>query len=64
MQWIVEVPSSIQVKQFIHLLKTQFKCENIVLECDDNIFISIKEINELRRKAVNELINIRENKKE
>lgn len=51
-------------QQLIKLGETPFKCENIVLECDDNIFISIKEINELRRKAVNELINLRENKKE
>ncbi len=45
-----------------HLLKlgnTPFKCNNITIDISNNIFIAIKEINELRRKAVEELINKR-----
>ena len=45
-----------------HLLKlgnTPFSCNDIIIDISDNIFIPIKEINELRRKAVDKLINNR-----
>lgn len=50
-------------QQMTKLGETPFTCENISIECDDNIFISIKEINELRREAITKLIELRENKK-
>ena len=49
--------------QLEKLGNTPFKMNNIVLDVDDNIFVSIKEINELRRTGVEELINKRENVK-
>ncbi len=50
-------------QQMTKLGETPFICKNISIDCDNDIFISIKEINELRREAVAKLINIRENKK-
>jgi len=42
---------------------TPFNIKNINIDMDDNIFIPIKEINILRRKLVDNLISVRENKK-
>ena len=50
-------------EQLLKLGETPFACNQISIEKDEDIFISIKEINELRRQAVNKLINIRENAK-
>ena len=38
---------------------TPYKVNNIILEVDDNIFIPLKSINELKRSVINELNNIR-----
>lgn len=45
--------------QLMKLGDTPFKCNDIKLICDDNIFISIKELNELRRNAIEQLIKKR-----
>lgn len=44
-------------KQVSKLGDTPFTAYKINIDCDDDIFISIKELNDLRREAVNELIN-------
>ncbi len=49
--------------QLTKLGQTPFICENVTIEFDKNIFISIKEINELRRNAVSKLMKLRENEK-
>lgn len=49
--------------QLTKLGDTPFICQEINLDCDSNIFIPIKELNEIRRQAINELIEIRQNKK-
>ena len=46
-------------EQLLKLGNTPFISEEIKLNIDDNIFISIKELNELRREAVDILINKR-----
>lgn len=43
--------------------QTPFKCENITIESDSAIFIPIKELNELRRNALDKLQEQRENNK-
>ncbi len=47
-------------EQLIKLGNTPFKCENLELDIEDNIFISIKELNDLRRELINKLIVKRE----
>ncbi len=46
-------------EQLEKLGNTPFRCSNIRIDCDDNIFLSIKVLNELRRKAVEELTSKR-----
>ncbi len=46
-------------KQLIKLGNTPFICNDIKIDISNNIFIPIKELNELRRKAVSELIEKR-----
>lgn len=46
--------------QLEKLGNTPFESINTDVEMDDNIFISIKELNDLRREVVDELISIRE----
>ena len=59
------VTSEVIVEKLSKLGNTPFILNNINLEIDDNIFISLKELNELRRDLVTKLINKRiENKKE
>ncbi len=48
-------------RQLRKLGDTVFVCQEVEIEMDENIFISIKELNELRRKAVLKLQDIREN---
>ncbi len=48
-------------RQLSKLGNTPFICENINIEKDDNIFIPIGELNEIRRNLSNELIFSREN---
>lgn len=48
------------IEQINKLGNTPFKCDEIKVEMDDNIFISIKELNEIRREAVLKLTNKRE----
>lgn len=42
---------------------TPFKLKDLIINKDENIFISLKSINELRRKVISELIHLRENPK-
>ena len=51
------------IKQFNKLGDTPFICNSFNIDMDNNIFISLKELNEIRRALCNKLINIRENKK-
>lgn len=51
------------LEQLQKLGDTPFKLEKYDLDVDDGIFIPISKLNELRRRAVNELISIRENDK-
>lgn len=49
-----------------HLSKlggTPFRVTDIALDVENNLFINIKDLNNIRRKAVSELIKLRENKK-
>ena len=48
--------------QIEKLGSTPFICKETTINLDDKVFISIKEINELRRELIEELINVRENK--
>lgn len=50
------------IEQLSKLGNTPFILNNIEINKTDNIFIPISKLNELRRKAVEELISIRENK--
>ena len=50
-------------EQLSKLGNSPFIIKNIIVDCDNNIFIPIKDLNEIRRLAVEELINIRENSK-
>lgn len=40
---------------------TPFEVEKTIIKKDDNIFVNLKDINEIRRKILDELINVREN---
>ncbi len=51
------------VTQLTKLGETPFTCQDIGISMDNNIFISIKGLNDLRREAVSKLIEKRENKK-
>lgn len=61
----INTPMSIdQIKrQVTKLGNTEFICKDIFLECDPNIFISIKELNDIRRQAVASLKEKREKAK-
>ena len=48
-------------QQASKLGNTPFKCKNVHLKCDEEIFISIKELNDIRRSAVEKLIKKRQN---
>lgn len=49
-------------KQINKIKNTPFKLEKLEIIMDDNIFVNIKDLNELRRKAIEELINKRQYK--
>lgn len=51
------------IKQLEKLGSTPYECNDINLLVDDNIFISIKELNELRRRVTDKLTDIRKNSK-
>lgn len=51
------------ITQLTKLGETPFICQEIDISVDSNIFISIKELNDLRREVVTKLIEKRENKK-
>lgn len=51
------------LEQLEKLGDTPFRLNNIMLDVDDNVFIPISKINEIRREAVSKLIEIRENNK-
>lgn len=57
------IKSGVSKDNIISLLNkindTPYKVNNIILEVDDNIFIPLKSINELKRSVINELNNIR-----
>ena len=48
-------------QQASKLGNTPFECKNVHLKCDEEIFISIKELNDIRRSAVEKLIKKRQN---
>ena len=51
-----------RIKQQVSKLgNTPFECQNVHLKCDEEIFISIKELNDIRRSAVEKLIKKRQN---
>lgn len=50
-------------KQILKLGNTPFKENKVDLDADNNVFISLKDLNEIRRIATEKLISIRENKK-
>lgn len=50
-------------RQLSKLGNTPFVLGNISFDIDDNIFINIKDLNEIRRKATEKLIDLRENKR-
>lgn len=51
-----------RVEEQIKKIKdTPFIASNIEIDMDNNVFVSIKELNELRRSVVDELISVREN---
>ncbi|MBQ9019325.1 MAG: U32 family peptidase [Bacilli bacterium] len=50
-------------KQLSKLGNTPFICDNFIINCDDNIFIQVKELNEIRRNLIEKLINIRQGRK-
>ena len=52
------------ITQLSKLGNTPFKCIKCNIDMDDDIFISLKRLNEIRRSLVEKLINIRENIKE
>lgn len=59
------VTKEVIIDKLSKLGNTPFILNNIEVDIDDNIFISLKELNELRRELVTKLINKRiENKKE
>jgi putative protease len=51
------------IKRLSKLGNTAFKVKNIEIDKDDNIFVGLKSINEIRRKLVEALTNLRSNKK-
>lgn len=48
-------------QQASKLGNTPFECKKVHLKCDEEIFISIKELNDIRRSAVEKLIKKRQN---
>lgn len=54
--------SSSVIKQLSKLGNTPFIINNIQVTLEDNIFINIKDLNELRRKTITKLIELRENR--
>ena len=65
-QQSINSPISIErIKMQIEKLgETPFKSINTIIDADENIFISIKELNELRRTIIDELIKLRSNIKQ
>ena len=51
------------IKQISKMGNTPFEVKDIKTDIDENIFISIKDLNELRRELTEELIEIRKNKR-
>lgn len=51
-----------RIKQQVSKLgNTPFECQSVHLKCDEGIFISIKELNDIRRNAVEKIIQKRQN---
>ncbi len=48
-------------RQLSKLGNTPFICNDFNINCDDNIFISVRELNEIRRNLSEKLIDIRQN---
>ena len=57
-----EISNEDIIKQLSKLGNTPFKLRNIDIVKDDNIFINLKALNEIRRDAVDKLITLRENR--
>lgn len=58
-----EVSSSDIERQLSKLGNTPFKLAKIKITKDDNIFINLKDLNDIRREAIEKLTSLRENKK-
>ena len=58
-----EVTKEDIIKQLSKLGNTPFQLNNITIDKDDNIFINLKSLNEIRRSAVEKLISLRESVK-
>ena len=50
------------IEQLSKLNQTPFKIKEINIDMDDNVFLSIKVVNQLRRKVIEQLITLREHK--
>lgn len=48
-------------RQLSKLGNTPFICDDFNINCDNNIFISVRELNEIRRSLTDKLIDIRQN---
>ena len=48
-------------RQLAKLGNTPFICNDFSIDCDDNIFISVRELNEIRRNLSERLIEVRQN---
>ncbi len=57
----VPTTKEILIEKLGKLGDTPFKCDNFEIELDDNVFIPMKILNDLRRKVCEELINKRSN---
>lgn len=49
-------------RQLSKLGNTPFVCEKFIINCDSNIFIAVRELNEIRRCLSEKLVDIRQNK--
>ena len=51
------------IKHLKKLNDTPFYCDDITIDIEDNIFIQVKTLNDIRRELIEKLIEIRQNKK-
>ena len=58
-----EVTSDDIIKQLSKLGNTPFKLNDIKIDKDNNIFVNLKSLNDIRREAIDRLVSLRENSK-